>query len=152
MDMGYMRGVLAVSGGGVETLLTTQETSPTTSSSSSVAAETMEPLDSLVTDQRSGSPTGSQVSVSVPLAHQPAAPSSIEFRHVSFHYSPRTYHSSGSSPTVDAMDSSFEEGGSGLGSLSPSGPSLSISLLKNVSFSILPGENVAIVGPSGSGE
>jgi ABC-type multidrug transport system fused ATPase/permease subunit len=24
--------------------------------------------------------------------------------------------------------------------------------LKNVSFSILPGENVAIVGPSGSGE
>ena len=151
--MGYMRGVLAVSGGGVEALLTTQETPPTTSSSSSspsVVAQTMKPLDSLVTDHRSGSPTGSQVSVSVPLAHQPAAPSSIEFRHVSFHYSPRTYHSSGSSPAVDAMDSSFEEGGSGLGSPSPSGQS--ISLLKNVSFSILPGENVAIVGPSGSGE
>jgi len=156
--MGYMRGVLAVSGGGVEALLTTQETppstsSPSSSSSSSVAAQTMEPLDSLVTDHRSGSPTGSQVSVSVPLADQPAAPSSIEFRHVSFHYSPRTYHSSGSSPAVDALDSSFEEGGSGLGSLSPS-TSLSgqsISLLKNVSFSILPGENVAIVGPSGSG-
>ena len=122
-----------MSGGGVEALLTTQETPPSTSSSSSssVAAQTMEPLDSL-----------------------PAAPSSIEFRHVSFHYSPRTYHSSGSSPAVDALDSSFEEGGSGLGSLSPS-TSLSgqsISLLKNVSFSILPGENVAIVGPSGSGE
>ncbi len=149
-----------MSGGGVEALLTTQETppssSPSSSSSSSVAAQTMEPLDSLVTDHRSGLPTGSQVSVSVPLAHQPAAPSSIEFRHVSFHYSPRTYHSSGSSPAVDAMDSSFEEGGSGLGSLSPStSTSLSgqsISLLKNVSFSILPGENVAIVGPSGSGE
>jgi ABC-type multidrug transport system fused ATPase/permease subunit len=146
--MGYMRGVLAVSGGGVE-ILTTQETltPPTTSSSSSsssVAAQTIMPLDSLVTDHRSGSPTGSQVSVSVPLAHQPATPSSIEFRHVSFHYSPRTYHSSGSSPTIDEMDSSFKEGST------PSGQS--ISLLKNVSFSILPGENVAIVGPSGSGE
>ena len=147
-----------MSGGGVEALLTTQETPPSSSSSSSsspsVAAQTMEPLDSLVTDHRSGLPTGSQVSVSVPLADQPAAPSSIEFRHVSFHYSPRTYHSSGSSPAIDAMDSSFEEGGSGLGSPSTS-TSLSgqsISLLKNVSFSILPGENVAIVGPSGSGE
>lgn len=129
-----MRGVLAVSGSGSGVETTALETPPSPATSSAV-------------DHR-GLPKDNQFSASLT---QPSAPSSIEFRNVTFHYRPRTYHSDSSKVAADDADamgsnsSGIEEGSSG-------GSGTSISLLKNVSFSILPGENVAIVGPSGSGE
>ena len=123
VDMGYMRGVLAVSEGAQAT----------------INAATLSPTSAGV--------DSSKPSLPVDPLQASSSPSSIEFRNVTFHYRPRTYHNCGK------MDAEASQGINGEGDSEETSNSTStISLLKNVSFSIQPGQNVAIVGPSGSGE
>jgi len=135
--MGYMRGVLAVSGGGVETII--EELSPPLTRSVAAPAHSVETP--VVADHGQH-----RLPVIDLVPSMQSSPSSIEFRNVTFYYKPRTYHSGGKLD-MDSDADQVQSAAMGMGS----GSEASITLLKNVSFNILPGENVAIVGPSGSG-